>query len=130
MQTSSFETPGLFGDHHVTEVRKQLLALPGVQSVYASSAFRVIEVTHDENQVNGETLRELLEGLGYLSEIPILAETGAFTPGSEGRAASFRHSTSYITTKKVVSFQQNVPFSGRPLWNCPGMGVVKPTDRS
>jgi copper chaperone CopZ len=122
MQTSSFNTPGLYADHHVSEVRKQLLELPGVQSVYASSAFQVVEVTYDADLIQQDALNEVLERLGYLNEIPATTESGSAAD------RIFRHTASYTTTRKTVSFQQQVPYSGRPLWNCPGIGIVKPMD--
>jgi copper chaperone CopZ len=127
MLTSSFDTPGLYADHHVSEVRKQLLEMHGVQSVYASSAFQVVEVTYDENEVTEDALNGLLNRLGYLSEIQAATESGTATQGSAD-IYRFRHSVTYSTTSKTVSFQQLVPYNGRPLWNCPGIGVVKPMD--
>ncbi len=127
MPTSSFNTPGLYADHHVSEVRKQLLGLPGVQSVYASSAFQMVEVTYDENQVTQERLNGLLESLGYLNEIQALTESDQAAQGSDD-APIYRHTVTYASTRKTVSFQQQVPYSGRPLWNCPGIGIVKPID--
>jgi copper chaperone CopZ len=127
MQKSQFNTPALFGDHHVTEVRRLLLALPGVTEVYASSAFRVVEVMFDEAQIAHEDILHKLDEFGYLGEIPMLAETGVAVQRTEGDQ-SFRHTATYEALKKTVSFAQKVPYSGRPLWNCPGMGVIKNMD--
>ena len=44
MKKISLDLPTLFGDHHVTEVRRLLLELPGVAEVYASSSFQIVEV--------------------------------------------------------------------------------------
>ena len=52
MKTISFQIPTMFGDHHVTEVRRILLEAPGVEDVYASSGFQVIEVAVDESKPN------------------------------------------------------------------------------
>ena len=124
MQTSAFNTPALFGDHHVTEVRRLLFEVPGVMDVYASSAFRAVQITFDETLTNHQALTKLLDEAGYLGEIPMLAETGVAAEAD----SEFRHSAIYETVKKTISFQQKVPYSGRPLWNCPGMGVVKKMD--
>jgi len=124
MQKSTFNTPAMFGDHHVTEVRRILLALPGVENVYASSAFQVVQVEFNENQVKHDDLLNILEQAGYLGQIPMMVETGeAAEAGSV-----FRHTATYETVKKTVSFAQKAPYSGRPLWNCPGMGVIKNMD--
>ena len=37
----------MYGDHHVVEVRRLLLEMPGVTDVYASSSFQVVEVAFD-----------------------------------------------------------------------------------
>ncbi len=124
MQKSTFNTPALFGDHHVTEVRRMLFALPGVKDIYASSAFQVVQVEFDENLVTHETLLRILEEAGYLGQIPMMVETGKAEEG----ASVFRNTATYLTVKKTVSFAQKAPYSGRPLWNCPGMGVIKNMD--
>jgi copper chaperone CopZ len=124
MQKSTFNTPALFGDHHVTEVRRMLFALPGVKDVYASSAFHVVQVEFDEGQVTHEALLQMLDETGYLGEIPMMVETGE----AAEKDSVFRHTATYETVKKTVSFAQKTPYTGRPLWNCPGMGVIKNMD--
>jgi copper chaperone CopZ len=124
MQKSTFDTPALYGDHHVTEVRRMLFELPGVQEVYASSAFQVVQIEFDERQITHETLMRKLDEAGYLGQVPMLNEVSVAAEAD----SVFRHSATYETVKKTVSFQQKVPYSGRPLWNCPGMGVVRNMD--
>jgi copper chaperone CopZ len=127
MQKSTFDTPALFGDHHVTEVRRILLSKPGVSDVYASSAFHVVQVEFDEKNVNHDDLMRALEEAGYLGAVSTISETSDVSQRTENDI-SFRHTATYETVKKTVSFQQRVPYSGRPLWNCPGMGVIKAMD--
>lgn len=124
MQKSTFNTPALFGDHHVTEVRRILFALQGVKDVYASSAFQVVQVEFDEDKITHDALLRTLEDAGYLSPIPMMAESGLAAEGG----SMFRHTATYETVKKNVSFAQKTPYSGRPLWNCPGMGIIKKMD--
>jgi copper chaperone CopZ len=124
MQTSVFEAPALFGDHHVTEVRRILFNLKGVEDVYASSAFRAIQVAFDEKQTSHDQIRQALSESGYLDDLALMGETGQAAQRSEADGF-FRQSAVYETMKKTHTFQQKVPYSGRPLWNCPGMGVVK-----
>ena len=124
METKSFEAPALYGDHHVSEVRRILLELTGVSDVYASSAFQVIEVTFDPAKVKAEQIQARLEEAGYLGELPMLVETGIAVEKKEGDSA-FRHTATYETVKNTVSFAQRVNYSGRPLWPCPGLGPVK-----
>jgi copper chaperone CopZ len=127
MDTKTFETPVLFGDHHVTEVRRILLELTGVNEVYASSAFHIIEVKFDPNKTSAAQIAACLEEAGYLGEVPMLIETGTAAERKDGDK-SFRHTAVYETVKETVSFAQRVNYSGRPLWPCPGIGTVKMID--
>src|SRR5512139_1785350 len=125
METKTFEVPALYADHHVTEVRKILLELEGVNNVYASSAFQVVEVTYDETKINDLEIAIKLDEAGYLGEWTIPIELGSAAQQGDGQKPFFRHSTSYETTKQTVSFGQTVSYQGRPLWHCPGIGAVK-----
>ena len=125
MEIKTFETPALYGDHHVSEVRRILLELTGVSEVYASSAFQIIEVKYDPVKIKVEQISACLEEAGYLGEIPMLVETGIAVQ-KVGNDAFFRHTASYETVKTTVSFAQRVDHdNARPLWPCPGMGAVK-----
>jgi len=124
MKTKAFEAPALYGDHHVSEVQRILRELPGVEDVYASSAFQAIEVTFDESKINADKISATLEEAGYLGEVPMLAEAGVAVEKKEGDGV-FRHTATYETIKKTVSFAQQVQYQGRALWPCPGMGAVK-----
>lgn len=126
METKVFEAPALYGDHHVSEVRRILFDLEGVTDVYASSAFQTIEVTYDESKINDLQIAVKLDEAGYLGEWTIPIEVGA--QQENGQKPFFRHTTTYETTKQTVSFAQNVSYQGRPLWHCPGIGAVKMED--
>jgi copper chaperone CopZ len=125
METARFEVPTLYGDHHVTEVRRVLLELPGVIDVYASSAFQVIEVAYDPAKVNDLQISVKLDEAGYLGEWTLPVETGAALESAEPQKKPFfRHTTTYEATPKTVTFAQRVAYSGRPLWPCPGLGTL------
>lgn len=124
MQTKTFETPALYGDHHVSEVRHVLLEITGVEEVYASSSFQVVQVTFDPEKVSEPELEKVLDENGYLGELTFPVETGASPFDGNGDSTYFRHTTAYNQTRKTVSFAQNVSYLGRPLWPCPGMGVI------
>ena len=125
-KTVTFDTPALYGDHHVVEVRRILLELPGVEDVYASSAFRVVDVTFDDAVVEEAQIGRLLEQSGYLNEMLMPQESGEAVYAAGDRSlAYFRHTDVFETSRQVVSFAQKVSYSGRPLWNCPGFGVIK-----
>lgn len=126
MRTQTFDVPSLYGDHHVVELRRILLELPGVEDVYASSAFHAVEVTYDPDKLSDKEITKALQETGYLEEMGMPVEAGAAMYLQEDRSqAYFRHTEAFETTNKVVSFTQKVDYTGRPLWNCPGMGVIR-----
>ena len=127
METKTFEAPAMFADHHVTEVRRILLEIPGVSDVYASSSFHVIEVTYDPALTGTDALQACLAQAGYLGDLPVLVESGVAVERRSGDAF-FRHTATYETVKNTVSFAQRVNYEGRPLWPCPGMTPAKMSD--
>ena len=130
MKVKTFESPALYGDHHVGEVRQLLLKVPGIVDVYASSAFQIIEVTYDPEKINDLEIAVKLDEAGYLGEWSLPIEAGATAYNSEkGLKPYFRHTAAFEQTRQTVTFTQNVNYLGRPLWPCPGMGVLgKPMD--
>jgi copper chaperone CopZ len=124
MQEVQINVPAMYADHHVIEVRRVLLELPGVVEVYASSCFQIVQVKFDSEQVEQETIHAALETAGYLEPLSIPAEGGVPAYGSNREDQFFRHTSAHEQTKQVVQFNQQVAFSGRPLWPCPGMGVI------
>ena len=127
MKKEFISVPAMYGDHHVTEVRRILLALPGVDDVNASSCFQVVEISYDTAKINMDEITTKLAEVGYLEKLQTPFETGiAVTQEARGNGDTFfRHTTAYEQTKNVVNFAQNVNYTGRPLWPCPGMGVIK-----
>jgi excisionase family DNA binding protein len=129
MEKTDIAVPAMYGDHHVLEVRRILLALPGVADVYASSSFHTVQVTYDPAKVSLEELKAKLDEAGYLGELPVPAETATPATETNGKQkAYFRHTMAYEQGRQVVSFAQNVSYTGRPLWSCPGVGVIKATE--
>lgn len=124
MKELSLDLPTMYGDHHVTEVRRLLLELPGVQDVYASSSFHVVEVQYDEAKLESQTIEQTLSDAGYLGELLIPVEKGAQAGRENGEKPFFRHTAAFENTGHTVSFGQKVPYAGRPLWPCPGMGPL------
>jgi copper chaperone CopZ len=120
----SFDLPAMYGDHHVTEVRRLLLELPGVQEVYASSSFHVVEVQFDETKLGSQKIEQTLSEAGYLGELPVPVEMSTLAERENGDKPFFRHTAVFENTGHTVSFGQQVPFAGRPLWPCPGMGPL------
>ncbi len=127
MEKLSLDLPAMYGDHHVTEVRRILTEIPGVEDVYASSSFRMVEITYDPAKVKDKDLRAKLDEAGYLGDLQVPTEPGAPAVGQNGQEY-FRHTVAYETVGGVVSFGQAVSYSGRPLWPCPGMGPISTMD--
>lgn len=125
MKTVTIDLPAMYGDHHVTEVRRLLLEIPGVSDVYASSSFQVAEISFDEKKSSAKALKEVLSEAGYMGELPIEVEKPGSNLGESDEAPFFRKSSSFTQTKLNVSFTQDIPYGGRPLWPCPGMGPLK-----
>ncbi len=124
MEKKSFELPAMYADHHVVEVRRILLALPGVKDVYASSAFQVAEVTYDPEVIDETAIAEKLEQAGYLGEFAVITEAGKPVTSKNGDELYFRQTEVYEQTKETIGFVQNVSYIGRPLWPCPGIGTI------
>jgi copper chaperone CopZ len=128
MKKYSVELPTMYGDHHVIEVRRILLELPGVVDVYASSCFGIVEATYDPALINDLEIAVKLDEAGYLGEwsVPVEASVAAHEQAAK---PFYRHTAVYETTRQVVSFTQQLgeaaAFMGRPLWQCPGMGAIK-----
>ncbi len=124
METLTIDLPTMYGDHHVVEVRRILMNLPGVEEVYASSAFRIVRVRVDPAQVNEATIRSKLSEAGYLGELSIATEEWKSGSPKATEGNPFRHTAAYENIK-TIAFAQQMEETGRALWPCPGMGLIK-----
>lgn len=122
MEKITVDLPTMYGDHHVTEVREILLKLPGVEDVYASSAFHQVQISFDKKKTPEKEIRSKLEEAGYSGEMLIAKETGK-AEKRNGNSKTFRHTASYKQLKDI-SFARETSSSGRTLWPCPGMGPL------
>lgn len=125
MARLTLDLPTMYADHHVVEVRRLLFELEGIEDVYASSSFHVVEIDYKDTVTSPEVIKERLADAGYLGELPMPTEVGASEDQENGSKAFFRHTAAYAQTGQTLGFAQKVPFSGRPLWPCPGMGVIE-----
>jgi len=127
MKKMSVNVPAMYGDHHVLEVRGILLAMPGIEEVNASSCFHTVEIVFDPEKVSDDEIKARLGEAGYLDELTVPMETGIAVSQDAQRDKDifFRHTTAYTQAKQMVSFGQTVSYAGRPLWPCPGIGVIK-----
>ena len=131
MEKLIFNVPAMYGDHHVIEVRRTLLEIAGVEEVNASSCFHTVEVTFDTSKVGRNEIQNKLEQAGYLDELTVPVETDTPATQTNGKQKPFfRHTAAYEQAKQAVSFAQSISYAGRPLWPCPGMGVLKKADIS
>lgn len=124
MATSTFDLPMMYGDHHVIEVRNLLAGMPGIETIYASSCFRVVEVTYDDDVVDEQAIAARLDDAGYGGDLVLPVEQGTGASESNGRTTFFRHTAVFEQVGHVVSFGQKAPYAGRPLWPCPGVGAL------
>ena len=127
METITIDLPKMYGDHHVTEVRSILLAMPGVEDVYASSAFRVVRARIDPAKVSEADLCARLTEAGYLGDLPIRTEAWKTGTPADVMDNPFRH-TAALENVKGVAFTQQVEEAGLALWPCPGMGPIEKMD--
>lgn len=127
MKNLTLEVPAMYGDHHVTEVRRILLETPGIEDVYASSSFHTVDISYDPQVVDETRINHILEEAGYLGEWSLITE--ALKPAENGNRSGrhFRHTAAYEQLKDV-SFAQSVGQIGKPLWPCPGIGTIKGMD--
>ena len=69
MDKLTVDLPTMYGDHHVTEVREILLKLPGVDDVYASSAFQQVQVSFDKKKApEKDIILKLAKEQGYVPD--------------------------------------------------------------
>ena len=77
MAQATFDVPTLWADHHVLKVREALFGTDGVEDVYASSAWKQVLVTYDDDKTDEGTLKKQLIDAGYPvgeGEMPIVVQ--------------------------------------------------------
>lgn len=79
MASITLKAPAMFADHHVLKARNALLALDGVETVYASSAWQAVIVTYDDIKIAASAIEQTLSEAGYGPDqaLPVLAQSGA-----------------------------------------------------
>ncbi|MCJ7626581.1 MAG: heavy-metal-associated domain-containing protein [Anaerolineaceae bacterium] len=123
MKTLALELPFLFGDHHVLEVRRILMELPGIENLYVSSAFQVVDLIYDEARLGPDEIRAKLEKAGYIRMLPGVTENEP--NGIDGRKVSIKRRTETTEGAQTVSFIQMIPSVDEIVWPCPGFGPVR-----
>jgi copper chaperone CopZ len=65
MVNTVLTVPKMWADHHVLKVREALVALDGVEDVYASSAWKQVLVKHDPDSLDKTAVIQALAEAGY-----------------------------------------------------------------
>ena len=65
MENVLFDVPSMYADHHVIAVRQALLSTPGVEEVWASSAWQQVQVAYDPESASPDGISRALEQAGY-----------------------------------------------------------------
>ncbi len=69
MEKVTLNVPGMYGDHHVLAVRDILGKLPGVENIFATSAFKQVVVTFDPAKAKPADFESALSAEGYMDEL-------------------------------------------------------------
>src|SRR5512146_2775852 len=70
MEKITFTVPALYADHHVTNVKRLLSPIAGVENVIASSAFKEVTVEFDPSKTSQAALTKALTDAGYAPGVP------------------------------------------------------------
>ncbi len=65
MENLSLTIPALYADHHVTNVKRLLSPIAGVENVIASAAFKEVYVEFDAKKTSQAALVKALTDAGY-----------------------------------------------------------------
>lgn len=117
MERLTIELPSMYADHHVVAVRAALTALPSVGSIYASAAWRKVELDYDASRIDADTIRRALQACGYATDASGMPPVSPRT----------RLSTEYaVGPGGVEQFVERVSTWGEPMGACPGFEVRQP----
>ena len=80
MDSVTLSAPAMYADHHVLKVRDTLLAVDGIDDVYASSAWQSVIVSYDAAKIQPTAIEKALAEAGYPPDkgVPILAQNDAY----------------------------------------------------
>lgn len=93
MEKLILDLPEMYADHHVLRVRETLLALDGVEEVFASSAWKQIMVSFEPDKITQEEMKNVLSEAGYGGEdgqTPILVVADAIKRDPQWEAVGSR----------------------------------------
>ncbi len=87
------DVPTLWADHHVLKVRDALGAVEGVDSVYASAAWKQVLVNYDAAKTDQAAIEKALTDAGYPvgeGEVPVVAQPTENRKDPQWNEYSFR----------------------------------------
>jgi copper chaperone CopZ len=96
MQKTTLDVPALWADHHVLKVRDALVPLPGVEDVYASSAWKQVLVKYDEARIDRPAIEKALADAGYPvngASAPVLVQPGVVNRDPQWEVLGARDTT-------------------------------------
>ena len=78
MVSITLKAPAMYADHHVLKARAALLALDGIEDVYASAAWQAVIVTYDDTKIQPAAIEQSMAEAGYAPDNvpPVLAKSG------------------------------------------------------
>ncbi len=65
MAEKVYSLPSMYGDHHVTAVRKVLEGLEGVEEIVASASFQEVRLSYNPGKVSPSAIEGRLREAGY-----------------------------------------------------------------
>lgn len=83
MDKITLTVPTMYADHHVTIVKRLLAPMAGVESVYASAAFKQVTVEFDKAKLSQDAIVKALTTAGYApgeEEVILRRPDGRFDP--------------------------------------------------
>ena len=86
MENVLFDVSTMYADHHVIAVRQALLAVSGVEDVWASSAWKQVEVSHDPSTISPDGVSQALEQAGYAVKNGDLPKSPSALPNAKDPA--------------------------------------------
>jgi copper chaperone CopZ len=106
MEKIALTIPALWADHHVTNVKRLLSPISGVENVFASSAFKQVMIEFDPNKTSQTALEKALTDGGYApGQEQFVLESPYATPDPAWEEQAQR-----ITTTNMVDLQLSGEF--------------------
>jgi copper chaperone CopZ len=90
MDKITLTVPTMYADHHVTNVKRLLSPIKGVENVFASAAFKQVTVEFNKTQVTQDQIVKALIQAGYApgdEQVVMRRPDGRFDPAWDNNGA-------------------------------------------